>query len=159
MFNLNKRICIFGAGGQGKEVIFYLKDIFFKLHKIKNIEQYVCFMVDDSYFENDKLYGFDVIKLSDFKKEFYEVIIAIGDSQIRKATVDKLPKETIFKTIIHPNAIICGNVKIGEGSLITPGVILTTNIEIGKHAHLNLNTTITHDCIIGDYFNRHKCCN
>lgn len=29
---------------------------------------------------------------------------------------------------------------------------MTCNIKIGKHAHLNLHTTIGHDCIIGDYF-------
>ena len=29
---------------------------------------------------------------------------------------------------------------------------MTTNITIGKHAHLNLQTTIGHDCRIGDYF-------
>ena len=27
-----------------------------------------------------------------------------------------------------------------------------TNVKIGKHAHLNLLTTIGHDCEIGDYF-------
>lgn len=29
---------------------------------------------------------------------------------------------------------------------------MTCNIEIGQQAHINLNTTIGHDCIIGNYF-------
>ena len=29
---------------------------------------------------------------------------------------------------------------------------LTTNIKLGKHSHLNLQTTIGHDCNIGDFF-------
>ena len=35
-------------------------------------------------------------------------------------------------------------------ALYVPGVY--TNIKIGSHAHLNLHTTIGHDCEIGDYF-------
>ncbi len=41
---------------------------------------------------------------------------------------------------------------IGEGSIICPGCILTTNINLGKHAQLNLQTTIGHDSVVGEYF-------
>jgi UDP-3-O-[3-hydroxymyristoyl] glucosamine N-acyltransferase len=41
---------------------------------------------------------------------------------------------------------------IGDGSVITAGCIVTVNVKIGKHAHLNLQTTVGHDSIIGDYF-------
>ena len=64
-----------------------------------------------------------------------------------------MPKDTKYFTYIHPSAQIHGeNVEIGEGSIICAGSIITTNIKIGKHAHINLITTIGHDCIIGDYF-------
>jgi UDP-3-O-[3-hydroxymyristoyl] glucosamine N-acyltransferase len=43
-------------------------------------------------------------------------------------------------------------VEIGEGSIVNAGCILTCNIQIGKHAHINLLTTIGHDCKIGDFF-------
>ena len=39
--------------------------------------------------------------------------------------------------------------EIGAGSIITAGCIITTNIKIGKHSHLNLHTTIGHDCELG----------
>jgi UDP-3-O-[3-hydroxymyristoyl] glucosamine N-acyltransferase len=67
--------------------------------------------------------------------------------------VQKLPKNTKYFTFIHPSVQILGNdVKIGEGSIICSGCILTTNINIGAHSQLNLQTTIGHDCIIGNYF-------
>ena len=37
-------------------------------------------------------------------------------------------------------------------SIICSGTIITTNVKLGKHTHLNLHTTIGHDCVIGDYF-------
>jgi UDP-3-O-[3-hydroxymyristoyl] glucosamine N-acyltransferase len=36
--------------------------------------------------------------------------------------------------------------------VICAGSIITTNVKIGRHAHINLITTIGHDCSIGDYF-------
>src|SRR5690606_21067889 len=57
-----------------------------------------------------------------------------------------------YATLIHPSAIIMDDVEIAEGSIITAGCILTCNIRIGRHAHLNLHTTVGHDCRIGDYF-------
>jgi sugar O-acyltransferase (sialic acid O-acetyltransferase NeuD family) len=67
--------------------------------------------------------------------------------------VQRLPKETQYFSFIHPSAYVLGyDVIIGKGSIVCAGCILTTNIIIGNHAHLNLQTTIGHDCEIGDYF-------
>ena len=64
-----------------------------------------------------------------------------------------MPKSTKYFSFIHDTAQILGNdVFIEDGSIICAGCILTTNIKIGRHAHLNLHTTIGHDCEIGDYF-------
>ena len=40
---------------------------------------------------------------------------------------------------------------IGEGFVACAHVSITTNIAIGRHAHLNLNTTVGHDCTFGDF--------
>ena len=106
--------------------------------------------VDDSYYkENDK----NILPLSQFDPNEYEVLIAIGDSNARAEIVSRLPKETKYFTFIHESAQILGNdVEIGEGSIVCAGVIITTNCKIGKHTHLNLLTTVGHDNIIGDFF-------
>jgi sugar O-acyltransferase (sialic acid O-acetyltransferase NeuD family) len=65
----------------------------------------------------------------------------------------RLPSNTKYFSFIHPSAqVLDKDLEIGEGSIVCAGCILTTNIKIGKHAHLNLHTTIGHDCRIGDYF-------
>lgn len=129
---------IIGAGGFAREVKAHMGD--------KTIK---CFVDDQYYSLNDDT----ILPISKFDPNEYEVIVAIGDPKTRYNIVKRLPKETKYFTFIHPTAIILGDdVYIGDGSIICAGVIITTNISIGKHSQLNLQTTIGHDCRIGDYF-------
>jgi sugar O-acyltransferase (sialic acid O-acetyltransferase NeuD family) len=129
---------LIGAGGFANEVRAHIGDFTMK-----------CF-VDDQYFiPNEK----HIYPLSKFDPKEYEVLVAIGDPRDRYDVIHRLPKETQYFRFIHPSAQILGNdVYIGKGSIICAGSILTTNIKISDHAHLNLQTTIGHDCLIGDYF-------
>jgi sugar O-acyltransferase (sialic acid O-acetyltransferase NeuD family) len=132
---------IIGAGGFGREVYASIK-------QNENID--LVFFVEDTYWSNNSE---KILPLSLFNPLEYEVIVAIGDPKSRMEVIEKLPKETKFFTHIHHSCQILGNdVEIGEGSIICAGTIITTNVKLGKHTHLNLHTTIGHDCIIGDYF-------
>jgi len=146
----NKKLCIIGAGGFGREVLSSFKETFLLLGK--QIEKEVVFMDDDPKFRNTEVLGIPVISTTEFNPSEYDVVIAVGDSNIRKKIVEELPKETTYKTLIHPSAIIMEDCNIGIGSIVTAGCIATSNITIGEHSHLNLNTTIGHDCEIGNYF-------
>jgi sugar O-acyltransferase (sialic acid O-acetyltransferase NeuD family) len=128
------KLALYGYGGHAREVA-------------AQIGEKVTFFVDDEYSN-------DIAKpLSLFDPKKYHMMIAIGDSKARFNIVQKLPKETIYFTFIHPTALILDNdIKIGEGSFIGAYSILTTNIKIGKHTLLNRGNQIGHDTIIGDYF-------
>lgn len=129
---------LIGAGGFAREIKAHIGDPTMK-----------CFVDDEYWKENNEC----IFPLSSFDPNKYEVIVAIGDPRARFDIIQRLPKETKYFTFIHPSAQILGNdVKIGKGSIICAGCILTTNITIGKHTHLNLQTTIGHDCEIGSYF-------
>jgi len=135
------RKAIIGAGGFAREVYWSLSII----ERLNTV-----FFVDDIYWDNSNNL---ILPLSQFDPTKYEVLVAIGDPKIRFDMVQKLPKNTKYFTFIHPSVqILDPNIEIGEGSIICAGCILTTNIKIGKHAHLNLQTTIGHDCEIGGYF-------
>jgi sugar O-acyltransferase, sialic acid O-acetyltransferase NeuD family len=146
---LSKKICIVGVGGFGREVLCYIKEMTSDL--TLKIEDIVCFMEKDECYKESRIMGIDVIPQSSFKPECYNVVVAIGDPATRKKVVESLPLETTYTSIVHPRAIICEGVEWGEGAIIAPGVILTTNIKIGKHAHLNVDSSVGHDCVIGDY--------
>lgn len=129
---------IIGAGGFAREIKAHIGDYTLK-----------CF-VDDQYWKENTEY---IYPLSEFDPNEYEVLVAIGDPKDRFDMIQKLPNETKYFKYIHPSVQILGyDVQIGDGSIICAGTILTTNIKIGKHCHLNLHTTIGHDCEIGDYF-------
>lgn len=129
---------LIGAGGFANEVRAHMLD--FKM---------ICFVDDEYYVENDN----NILPLSKFNPNEYEVLIAIGDGNIRKKMVNKLPTNTKYFTFIHPSVKILGNdVFIEEGSIICANSIITTNCKIGRHSHINLSTTIGHDCRISDFF-------
>lgn len=134
---MRKRALV-GAGGFAREIKAHMKE-----------PDMVCFVDDYYWSENDE----NILPLSKFEPHEYDVLVAIGDSKQRSQMVAKLPPETSYFTFVHETAIILGDdVKFGVGSIICAGAVITTNVNIGEHAQINLNTTIGHDCIIGDYF-------
>jgi sugar O-acyltransferase (sialic acid O-acetyltransferase NeuD family) len=145
-----KKICIVGIGGFGREVLCCLMDALDL--SINEIATHACFMVSDHFYKEQKVLGVEVIRESQFDPTLFDVVIGVGDPLARQKMVSQLPKETTYATIIHPSVVMSPWVEIGEGSVITAGCILTCNIKIGAHAHLNLHTTIGHDCVIADFF-------
>jgi sugar O-acyltransferase (sialic acid O-acetyltransferase NeuD family) len=128
---------LIGNGGHAREVIAQMG----KLNMVR--------FVDDKYWKEE----LNILPLSQFNPDEYEVMIAVGDSKARFDISQKLPKETKYFTFIHPTTLIMDdNIKIGEGSFIGAYSILTTNIKIGKHALLNRAVHIGHDNTIGNYF-------
>ena len=146
----SRKYCIFGAGGFGREALVCLMDSVGA--SPRTIGDIAAFMVDDSAYDESDVMGVPVIKRSMFIPEQYQVVVAIGEPTARKRAVEQLPGETQFTTIIHPSAVISPWVNLAEGCIVTAGTVLTCNITIGRHAHLNLHTTVGHDCEMGDFF-------
>jgi sugar O-acyltransferase (sialic acid O-acetyltransferase NeuD family) len=128
------KLALYGYGGHAREVA-------------AQIGVSVEFYVDDEY-------AAGIAKpISKFNPNTHCMIVAVGDSRSRFDVVQRLPKETVYFTFIHPTALILdNNIEIGEGSFIGAYSILTTNIKIGKHTVLNRGNQIGHDTVIGDYF-------
>lgn len=89
-----------------------------------------------------------------FKDNLFEVevMVAVGDSNLREQIVSRLPLETQYFSFVHPTACIMDkSIKIGDGSFIGPNSILTTKINIGSHTLLLRGNSIGHDCNIGNF--------
>ena len=146
----NKKILIAGTGGFAKEVLCLIDD----LGLLDNVE---AFIEPDFIFENYSkplnIHGIPVKPYSFLEPKKHLVTVAIGESKVReKIVTEQLPIYTKYITLIHPTAIISKWNQIGEGAIICAGTIITCDVTIGRFAHLNLQTTIGHDCVIGDYF-------
>src|SRR5262249_30877302 len=64
----------------------------------------------------------------------------------RKAIIDSLglPSER-FATLIHPEATLAKDTKIGFNTLIMADVVATANVSIGNHCVILPNTVLSHD--------------
>jgi sugar O-acyltransferase (sialic acid O-acetyltransferase NeuD family) len=54
-------------------------------------------------------------------------------------------------TVVHPNASVGKNVKLGTNCLIMAGVVITSNALVKDHVCILPNTVIHHDAVIGEY--------
>src|SRR6187401_3191288 len=130
------RIAIYGAGGFGKEVKGLLDDLARAGHKLT----FAGFLDDNK-------------KPAWAAKEgsFDDVVIAIADGDVRRTLFEKLGSRYPFAPAIHPDVVIRDGVKTAKGSIICSGAKLTVDISVGEFVIINLNATIGHDVVLGNY--------
>jgi sugar O-acyltransferase (sialic acid O-acetyltransferase NeuD family) len=146
-----KKYLIIGASGFGREVLCCLLDSI----RFQGIDPTgkIAFAETAAFCSNQKeINGYPVLIQDQIDTTNYSVIIAISEPSIRKRIAESLPQQQSYHTLIHPTAVVSEWVELGVGAIVTAGVVMTTQIKIGQHAHLNLQTTMGHDCVIGDYF-------
>jgi sugar O-acyltransferase (sialic acid O-acetyltransferase NeuD family) len=144
-----KDIVIIGAGGFGREVAWLIEDI----NKLKEQWNIIGFVDDNSDIQGKEINGYRVVgDINWLVNQKLYVVSAIGDPLIKKKIMERLKSsENSYPVLIHPSVICSNRVSIAEGSIICAGTTITVDIEIGKHVIINLDCTIGHDAILGDY--------
>lgn len=154
-----KNIIIVGAGGHGKELLSYIQDA-----RKSDEDIQVVGVIDENKPKSDwaktNIIGnFDDLKkyLDSNKKKEFSYITAVGNNQVRKKFVeiiDTMHCDNLKAfNLVHPSVYVGDEVELGEGICLAPGSMITTYSKVGKHCILNVNASISHDCIIGDYVN------
>lgn len=142
------RLLIFGAGGFGREVAWLAQ-------QCCGEHTDIVFCVDQPRYLSEPVNGIPVRLLEDLAGDISDqlaYVVAVGNPVERMRVVSLCePMGMRPATLVHPRVEASRWVKIGPGSILCAGVIATTNIVIGVHAHVNLDCTIGHDVIIGDY--------
>lgn len=142
---MKKKLIIIGASGHGKVIA----DIAVKIDKWNNIA-----FLDDDMSKNQCL-GFDVIgPIKDASKYYSEAdfFVAIGDNKIREDMLEKLESYgASIVELIHPNATIGSDVRIGKGTVVMAGVVINSSSTIGKGCIINTSCSIDHDNVIENY--------
>jgi sugar O-acyltransferase (sialic acid O-acetyltransferase NeuD family) len=142
------RLLIFGAGGFGREVAWLAQQCHGELADI-------VFCVDQPRYLSEPINGIAVRLLEDFAHEIsgqLAYVVAVGDPAQRKRVVGLYEAMGILPaTLVHPRVEASRWIEIGPGSILCAGVIATTNIVIGAHVHVNLDCTIGHNVVIGDF--------
>jgi len=134
------KLTIIGASGHGKVVA----DIA-KLSGYDEIE----FLDDDEKLRYCSSYP--VVGKTDKALEIdNDVFIGIGNASIRKKFQEQLRNKSLV-TLIHPDAVIADDVKIGIGTVVMAGAVINSGAKIGNGVIINTCSSVDHDCIVDDY--------
>ena len=81
-------------------------------------------------------------------------IIGIGSNYKRFKIVEEIKKLKLklkWSKVISKNAIINGDVTIGDGSVIFSGAIIANESKIGEHCFIGPNTNLEHNNTFGSF--------
>jgi sugar O-acyltransferase (sialic acid O-acetyltransferase NeuD family) len=144
-------LCVYGAGGFGKEVY----DIATRMNKKKSIWDEILFL-DDAPHLGESAYLGRLFKLETVLDEFglnsIEVIVAIGEPAVRKKLYQKVKKLNLkLATLVDPSSIISPTSKLGEGVIVAPFCSISSSAQIGDNVAINTNSIIGHDIVVGEH--------
>ena len=141
-----KDIVIVGAGGFGREVLQYLKDI----HGHDPVKGFL----DDHLTEmqpaslDQRILG----RISDYvpaADEFF--VLAIGNPALRfKLARELSDRGAEFISVIHPQAYIASSAQLGKGCIIAPFATIGANAVLGDQVVMTFYSSVAHDAVVGD---------
>lgn len=141
-----KRLLIIGAGDCGREMLCWIK-------RLNSTEWKIGGFLDDN---PNALYGYNcshkiIGEICTYVPQENDLLVcSITSPRIRnKICTNLLSKGAQFITLIHPNAFILDDTKIGIGCVICPNVCISIGTSIEDFVYLNVSSVIGHDCIIG----------
>lgn len=138
-------IVIVGNGGFAKEIAWLIE----RINQVEDTWNFLGFI--DKNNNAERVIGRDSFLL-ETKKEI-NVVIAIGDSHIRKKLYEEYRqnKNLKYPNIIDPSVIYSPLIQMGKGNIICAGTVLTVDIQMGDFNIVNLDCTIGHEAMIGNY--------
>jgi sugar O-acyltransferase (sialic acid O-acetyltransferase NeuD family) len=77
---------------------------------------------------------------------------SIESTQARRRVFETFSRRGYrFAAVVHPAAIVAGDVTLDEGAQIMAGAIIQSGTAVGRDAIVNTGARIDHDCRIGDH--------
>lgn len=144
-----EKIVIIGAGQHARVVLYNIEE--------QNKYEVIGYLDSDdnrigNIFEGKKILGnYQKENLKEFSKKIgtNKFFIGFGNMKYRKKVFDYFINngwEAV--NIIHPNAVVSKNARLGKGILIECGCLITPNPIIGDNVVVNTGSQVNHDNII-----------
>jgi sugar O-acyltransferase (sialic acid O-acetyltransferase NeuD family) len=151
---------IHGVSGFAKEVDWLIYDIYQSGGVDYRPDYFVC--EDGNPKIGTQINGCEIIGDANFNQlvadgERHECFLGVGSPIVRQKLIARMllkNRNIAFPNLIHPSVCMDrrdGKVRMGMGAVICAGSILTTDIVLGDFVHVNLDSTIGHDSVIGSY--------
>ena len=86
-----------------------------------------------------------------YKGEYSDIIVAIGNPDIRKENTERVKNVMNLATLIHPKATISKDAIIEAGCIIEQNVVVHRGVTIGQATIVNAGAVINHDSTVGEY--------
>jgi sugar O-acyltransferase (sialic acid O-acetyltransferase NeuD family) len=144
------RLVIIGAGGFGRECL----DIVEALNSLGASIEFAGF-TDDGGGDPELLArrgAACVGAVTSTPQHADRYVIAIGSGAARR-TIDGRMSDAGARAeiLVHPQATLGSDCRLGPGTILNAGARVTTNITTGRHVQVHCNATIGHDATLGDY--------
>lgn len=152
-----KKIIIVGAGGFGRELLQWIKDI----NESKRTWDIIGFLDTNLEALDGVECDYNIIdKIERWRpKEEEEFALAIGNPATKEKVVASMKaKGAKFANVVHPTAIVTKFSHYGEGLVMFPHSKLSVNSTVGNFVTI-LSSGIGHDVFIGDYTTISGACN
>jgi sugar O-acyltransferase (sialic acid O-acetyltransferase NeuD family) len=148
-------VVVVGGGGMGRCVLDLIDAVNRQASEEASFE--VIGVVDDGQPDADLLAAREVSHLGGLRvleemSPDVGYLIGIGAPGPRRA-IDSALAATGRRSpvLVHPNVHRGFDVRLGPGSIVCSHVSMENNIRLGRHVHVNQNSTIGHDTVLGDY--------
>jgi sugar O-acyltransferase (sialic acid O-acetyltransferase NeuD family) len=150
------RLVIVGAGGHGRETLDVVDAL--RIAEPETAPAFAGFVADEADLGLLGALGAPLLGGSGELDGLLERLdagyhLAIGDGAVRarlEASIDPVRRERAV-TLVHPAATVGAANDLGAGVLLAAGARVTTNVRLGRHTHLNVNTVVSHDSVVGDH--------
>ncbi len=145
-----QQIIVYGGGGLAREVAWLVESC----NREQERYRLVSFIDDNEAVQGTTLNDIPVLSLEACRQQFptAKVVPGIGAPRARAITMQKAAAAGYEPaTLIHPNVEMSRWVNIGAGTVICAGNIVTVNITLGKYVQINIDCTVGHDVIMGDF--------
>ena len=144
-----KDLIIVCAGGVGRETTLLVDEI----NKKEQQWNLIGYVDDNKNLQGQIINGKpvvgDIAWLNNYNNDIY-IVVALGGPSMKEKVLNSINirPNVHFATLIHPSAIICKDVQIGEDIIIEGLCFISTNIKIGSHIYIGPQCGIGHDSTI-----------
>ena len=141
------RIGIIGSGDLGQQIAHYISQ--------SNTHKVTGYFDDFAEVGSDKKEAPVIGKIADLMDGtatgFDQLLIGIGYKHLpfRERIFDQLTSTYEFATFVDDSCLIDPNAEVEMGTVVFPGVHLDTRAVVRRNSIININTTISHDSVVG----------
>lgn len=143
-------VAIFGAGGVGLDLGI----------ELISCNEKVVFL-DDDLSVKDKVYDIGSLLVGGSEKledprflRRHDLMVAVGDNAKRREIMTKAAANAAnLASFFHPYSSVGVKINMRDGILIMRGASVSNRARIGRGVIINLNATVPHDTVLGDFVN------